>query len=86
YNRESRFSDVVFPPAGTEGRNQPVDLEKYPLFQNAQVIEFILEPGQCVFMPVGWWHEITALDVSISLTMTQFKYNNTYDWMIPTHQ
>lgn len=31
--------------------------------------EFVLNPGDVLFVPVGWWHEVEALDVSISLSL-----------------
>ena len=33
-----------------EGNN-----ERYPLFYEANYHEFILEPGDCLFIPQGWW-------------------------------
>ena len=37
---------------------------------------FDLEPGEALFIPVGWWHQITALDFSVSLTATNFLWPN----------
>jgi mannose-6-phosphate isomerase-like protein (cupin superfamily) len=36
------------------------------------VIDIVLEPGECVFLPLGWWHWVKSLDVSISLSFTNF--------------
>jgi prolyl 4-hydroxylase len=44
------------------------DLEQHPLFANATVYDFILEPGEVLYIPVAWWHHLESLDVSISLT------------------
>jgi mannose-6-phosphate isomerase-like protein (cupin superfamily) len=30
------------------------------------VREVIVEPGETVFLPLGWWHQVTTLDVSLS--------------------
>lgn len=57
---------------------EELDLETYPLFQNAQVMEFILEPGEILFIPVAWWHQVRALDWSISLSFTNFHFGNDY--------
>jgi hypothetical protein len=32
-----------------------------------------LGPGDALFIPVGWWHDVQAIDVSLSLTFLQFK-------------
>lgn len=54
------------------------DYEKYPLFKNATTIELLLEPGEVLFLPVGWWHHVRALDISISLSMVDFVFPNVY--------
>lgn len=43
------------------------DLERHPRFAQATPIEFVVEPGEVLFMPVGWWHFVRSLDTSISL-------------------
>jgi hypothetical protein len=43
------------------------DLARYPRFARAEPIELIVEPGEILFMPVGWWHHVRALDASISV-------------------
>jgi ribosomal protein L16 Arg81 hydroxylase len=44
------------------------------------VADVILEPGETLFMPVGWWHHARALDVSITVTFTSFIYPNHFNW------
>ena len=43
------------------------DLERWPLYARAEPIETIVEPGELVFTPAGWWHHVRALDTSISM-------------------
>jgi hypothetical protein len=59
------------------------DYEKYPLFQQVQVIETVLEPGEIIFIPVGWWHQVKALGVSLSLSFTNFAFPNSYHYDHP---
>ncbi len=59
------------------------DYQKYPLFKNVKMIEVVLEPGEIIFVPVGWWHQVKALDVSIALSFTNFVFPNHYEWKDP---
>jgi ribosomal protein L16 Arg81 hydroxylase len=48
------------------------DLIRHPLYRYAEKTVFELNPGEVLFIPVGWWHHIRALDVSISVSFTNF--------------
>jgi ribosomal protein L16 Arg81 hydroxylase len=56
------------------------DYRRFPLFRKATPIKILLEPGQALFLPVGWWHHVRSLDVSISLSFTNFRAPNSYAW------
>jgi len=45
------------------------DLEKFPLFQNAVCQYCVLEPGEMLFIPAFFWHQVNALDTGISMNM-----------------
>ncbi|ORY47479.1 Clavaminate synthase-like protein, partial [Rhizoclosmatium globosum] len=44
------------------------DLEHHPKFKNAKYIECIVRPGDCLFIPKGWWHYVRSLDSSCSIS------------------
>jgi hypothetical protein len=44
------------------------DLENFPRFRDASPIEFVLQPGELVFMPSGWLHQVTSLDPTLSIS------------------
>ncbi|NPC84086.1 cupin-like domain-containing protein [Pyxidicoccus fallax] len=71
YSRYGTFSHV---DAGKP------DLERFPLYGEANVVEAVVEPGELLFIPVGWWHWVRALDVSASVTFHHFLVpgGNTY--------
>lgn len=54
------------------------DLEARPEMARVQVYEVDLEPGDVLYLPVGWWHEVVGLSDSISLTFTAFRWPNEF--------
>lgn len=59
------------------------DLNRWPKFADASVLKIVLEPGEVLFLPVGWWHQVRALDVSITISFTNFLFPNSYEWFSP---
>lgn len=43
------------------------DYERFPLFRKARPLGAVLEPGDMLWLPPNWWHQMKSLDVSISL-------------------
>jgi Cupin-like domain len=71
YNNRGVFSDV-----NCENPN----FDRYPKFRNATIIDLILYPGEVLFLPVAWWHHVRALDVSLSISFTNFLFPNDFTW------
>jgi hypothetical protein len=44
------------------------DHERFPKFPWQSKIEVILEPGDMLYLPPYWWHYVTAMEKSISLS------------------
>jgi ribosomal protein L16 Arg81 hydroxylase len=44
------------------------DLERFPLFNKARALECVINPGDIIFVPGGWAHEVISLDATLSLT------------------
>ena len=44
------------------------DLLKFPLFSRATSMEYILHPGQMLYIPPQCWHYIRSLDISFSVS------------------
>jgi hypothetical protein len=47
------------------------------------VLEVVLAPGQALFIPTGWWHQVDALDLAISVSIRKFAFPNDYGWYRP---
>jgi ribosomal protein L16 Arg81 hydroxylase len=53
-----------------------VDAATWPRLPGAHVYEVVLEPGDILFMPLAWWHQVTSLDFSVTVTWTNFLWPN----------
>jgi hypothetical protein len=53
--------------------HQP-DLERYPKFRNAMGVDFVLEPGELLIQPTGWFHCVYSLD-TVTASVSRF-----FDW------
>jgi hypothetical protein len=42
------------------------DLAKFPLFRLARPVTVTLAPGEALLLPTGWYHEVLALESSVS--------------------
>ena len=47
---------------------QKPDLAKFPRFAESRPVECTIGPGDVIFVPSGWAHEVTSLDATISIT------------------
>ncbi|QYG08175.1 cupin-like domain-containing protein [Janthinobacterium sp. PAMC25594] len=42
------------------------DFERFPLARQATMIECLVEPGDMLYVPAGWYHQVRALTFSLS--------------------
>ena len=45
------------------------DLERFPALAAARGCELVLEPGETLYMPSGWWHEFHYLEAGIGVSL-----------------
>ena len=62
YNDFDVYSPVDF---------EALDLARFPEAAKVKVLDVVVEPGETVFLPLAWWHQVTSLDRCISLSFTQ---------------
>lgn len=55
-----------------------IDVQRFPLMANVPVLECVLEPGEILFLPVGWWHYVESLDISVTIATTHFRWDNDF--------
>ncbi len=61
----------------------PIDLSapdyaRYPDAEGVPVLEVVAGPGDTVFLPLAWWHEVTALEASVSFSYSNLVVPNRY--------
>jgi hypothetical protein len=54
-----------------------------PELAEVTVREVELSAGEALFIPAGWWHEVTALEISINLSVLHFRRPNGFGWYCP---
>jgi hypothetical protein len=59
------------------------DLARYPLFREVKVLDVVVEPGETIFLPLAWWHQVSGLDVSLSVSYTNIDLPNEYQFIDP---
>jgi Cupin-like domain len=69
---ETRQSSGYFPGTDVDAP----DLEKYPRLANIRYLEGVLHPGETIFFPRGWLHQVHGLESSISLHHNYIAGNN----------
>lgn len=44
------------------------DLRTYPEFSKAHMLKCLLKPGEILYIPPKWWHHVTSLTKSFSVS------------------
>lgn len=69
---DSEFLYPTYGRPGVKNHSQILDIDNpdyvmFPKFKIAKVYDCILYPGDVLFIPSGWWHQVYSLDISISV-------------------
>jgi ribosomal protein L16 Arg81 hydroxylase len=62
-----------------------IDYERFPSMRNVHLLECTLAPGELLFLPIGWWHYVEALDASVTMTFTHFLRSNDFSRQYDTY-
>jgi ribosomal protein L16 Arg81 hydroxylase len=72
----------VYPSAGVWSANRhcAADDPEFALSGQMEVCEVVVDPGEALLIPAGWWHHVLSLDVSISMSFTNFYWPNYFGY------
>jgi hypothetical protein len=70
YNHLHVFSEI------SDLEDPAVTLQRFPLLEHARFTEVTLMPGEMIFMPIAWWHQVRSIDFSVTITYTNFRWAN----------
>ncbi len=57
--------------------------DRHPALDRIRVHDVTLESGEALFIPIGWFHHVTALTQSVSMSFTGFRRDNRFAWYTP---
>ena len=70
YNHQHVFSEI------SDLDDPGIDLARHPRLTELRLYDVLLEPGEILFMPLGWWHQVKAIEFSVTITFTNFLWRN----------
>jgi Family of unknown function (DUF6065)/Cupin-like domain len=70
YNHLHVFSEI------SDLEDPALTLDRFPRLEHARFTEVTLMPGEMIFMPLAWWHQVRSIDFSVTITYTNFRWPN----------
>jgi hypothetical protein len=68
-------SELLYPSAHHDGPSaqtcevdiEAPDLERFPLYAEARPMDFVVEGGEILLMPSGWFHHVVSLELTLNI-------------------
>jgi hypothetical protein len=60
------------------------DLQQFPRLKKAKFFEATLRPGEMIFLPVHWWHEVHGMGTNVSVNFW-WEASNRNVWRYPNY-
>jgi hypothetical protein len=66
-----------------DGRTTPPTPQ--PAFEEPQILECVLHPGEILFLPIGSMHYVQGLDITVTVSFTNFVFDNDFSSYYTCH-
>ena len=50
----------------------------HPSLEEPQILEFVLSAGEILFLPIGCFHYVEGVDISVTVSFTNFVFDNDF--------
>ena len=70
------YPDPAVPWQSRVRNHHDPDFVRYPLLRNARAQYVVLQAGETLFLPAGWWHTARSLTFTISVAFDQLGPDN----------
>jgi len=70
YNDAYVFSEIA------DLEDPRLDRARFGRLQGARLYDLVLEPGDILFVPLAWWHQVKSIAFSVTITYTNFLWPN----------
>ncbi len=63
-----------------------VDYQRFPDMRRVRPLECVLNPGEILFLPVGCWHFVEGMEVSVTMSFINFRWLNDFTSSYPANR
>ena len=56
-----------------------------PALEEPQILDFLLNPGEILFLPIGCFHFVEGVDISVTVSFTNFVFDNDFSSFYSTY-
>lgn len=62
-----------------------IDYQRFPMLRDVQILDVEIGAGDILFLPVGCWHYVEGIEISITMSFTNFRWENDFSSFYTTY-